>query len=334
PSEPPANDCDGNGVEDADDITNGTALDCNGNGAPDSCDIAGGASQDCDADGIPDDCAADTDGDGIIDSCDGCPNDPAKLDPGTCGCGAVDTIDTDGDGVVDCLDNCPNMPNPGQEDADMDGMGDACDTEACCIDGMTCSDRTATDCKAMGGTPQGPGSDCATAICARVDSARDWVYENLSGVTNCSADFTAILGTDPLPNDSYSYHWTITPPSDRPAGLFVEIMGGNTVHASFKPPERPAFSPGDLPYIVTVTITGNDEGNVGKAVFPITVRALGDVNGDRCVASADSAIITQVEDGLESNPDLMLAADVNCDGSADGFDRQIVDTFLNEGVCP
>jgi len=35
--------------------------------------------------------------------------------------------DTDGDGIGDAVDNCPEIANPDQEDADGDGMGDVCD---------------------------------------------------------------------------------------------------------------------------------------------------------------------------------------------------------------
>jgi hypothetical protein len=106
------------------------APDCNGNGIPDSEDIAAGTSLDCDANGVPDECQPDTDQDGVIDACDGCPNDPHKIAPGVCGCGTPDA-DADHDGTPDCVDGCPNDPDKtepgvcgcGTPDTDTDGDG-------------------------------------------------------------------------------------------------------------------------------------------------------------------------------------------------------------------
>jgi len=39
--------------------------------------------------------------------------------------------DADGDGIPDSIDNCPLTPNPGQEDANGNGIGDVCETIAC-----------------------------------------------------------------------------------------------------------------------------------------------------------------------------------------------------------
>jgi hypothetical protein len=77
--------------------------------------------------GTPD---VDSDGDGVLDCIDNCPSDGAKVDPGACGCGVADT-DSDGDGTPDCLDGCvddafktdPGACGCGFADADTDGDG-------------------------------------------------------------------------------------------------------------------------------------------------------------------------------------------------------------------
>ncbi len=106
-----------------------------------------GYDTDSDGDGI-NDCAdncpntsnddqTDTDNDGAGDVCDDCPNDSGKTEYGDCGCGTADS-DSDGDGVNDCDDGCPNDADKtdpglcgcGKEDVDTDGDGTLdCDDE-------------------------------------------------------------------------------------------------------------------------------------------------------------------------------------------------------------
>ena len=78
----------------------------------------------------------DSDGDGTADCNDVCSDDPAKTDPGLCGCGIAD-VDGDGDGTPDCSDQCPVDPaktDPGAcgcgvADTDANGNGTADCTE-------------------------------------------------------------------------------------------------------------------------------------------------------------------------------------------------------------
>ncbi|MFQ5430497.1 MAG: hypothetical protein ACE5E1_09330 [Phycisphaerae bacterium] len=85
---------------------------------------------DCNRNLVPDDCETDTDGDGVIDDCDGCPLDSAKLDPGPCGCGVADDLgDLDEDGVPNCLDVCPEGDDT--LDCNANGIPDACDDSPC-----------------------------------------------------------------------------------------------------------------------------------------------------------------------------------------------------------
>ena len=109
----------------------------------------------------------DTDGDGVCDEDDNCPNDPNKTEPGVCGCGVADT-DTDGDGVADCNDGCPADPNKtapgvcgcGVADTDTDGDG-----VADCIDGCP-NDPNKTAPGVCGcGTPDTDTDSDGTADC-------------------------------------------------------------------------------------------------------------------------------------------------------------------------
>ena len=89
--------------------------------APDTCE----AFVDCNSNAVHDACELDTDGDGLIDGCDNCPDVPNG--PAQAGIpGVGNQTDSDGDAHGDVCDNCPTHANPDQEDCDGDGTGDVC----------------------------------------------------------------------------------------------------------------------------------------------------------------------------------------------------------------
>jgi outer membrane protein OmpA-like peptidoglycan-associated protein len=101
--------------------------DSDGDGIPDDVDQCPNEPEDFDGfqdeDGCPD---PDNDGDGILDVNDSCPNDPEDIDGFQDEDGCPDP-DNDGDGILDVDDHCPNEPgtpeNNGCPDPDRDGDG-------------------------------------------------------------------------------------------------------------------------------------------------------------------------------------------------------------------
>jgi hypothetical protein len=113
----------------------GVASDSDGDGildAEDNCPDASNPDQaDFDSDGTGDICDDDDDNDTVLDTSDNCPwvanSDQADNDLDLTG-DACDA-DDDNDGVADTADNCPFNQNPDQFDKDSDGFGNVCDSD-------------------------------------------------------------------------------------------------------------------------------------------------------------------------------------------------------------
>lgn len=96
--------------------------DSDGDGVPDNIDLCPETLPGISVDTVG--CPLDTDKDGIPDYLDRCPDTPEGVNVDPLGC----PVDSDGDGVVDYLDKCPDTPSEAQVDSmgcpiDSDGDG-------------------------------------------------------------------------------------------------------------------------------------------------------------------------------------------------------------------
>lgn len=118
-------DCDNNGTVD---VPAGAPLVCTTSATSDGIGKAVAAVIQA---GIAEAKVKDSDGDGVPDLSDNCPNasNPGQSDVDHDSLGDVCDSDNDNDGISNAADNCPLTSNHDQLDTDGDGIGDACDTD-------------------------------------------------------------------------------------------------------------------------------------------------------------------------------------------------------------
>lgn len=119
--------------------------------------------------------------------------------------------DSDGDGIPDVSDNCPDIANPDQADADSDTVGDACDN---CVNtantdqadgdsngiGDACQVSLTIDVQGTGTTNPAQGTsvhESGTQVTLTATPATGWTFDRWEGaVADATAQSTTILLDD------------------------------------------------------------------------------------------------------------------------------------------
>ena len=290
----------------------------------------------------------DSEGDGVFDRCDLCPDasDPGQVDADSNGVGDACQAcsvgnDPDADGVCGPSDNCPAVANVSQADFDADGAGDACDDDDD-NDGLLDTVETNT------GTYVGPTNTGSNPFDA--DSDNDGVTDGVE-VTNGTNPNSAASATPGVP---FHAGRVITSTANGAYSVFaadVDGDGDRDVLSASQYDDKIAWyeNNGASPPVWTPhTITTAADGAV--SVFTADVDGDGDM--DVLSASQSDNKIAWYENNGASPPAWtpltistsaagaisVFAADVDGDGDIDAlsasFDDNKIAWYENNGASP
>jgi len=283
--------------------------------------------------------SADSDGDGIFNFNDNCPED---FNP--------NQEDMDDDGWGDLCDNCVDTANPDQSDVDGDGDGDACDTDID-DDGIL---NPSDNCPYVHNTSQenddtdSLGNACDN--CQFTDNPHQY-DENSDGIGDaCDGELHIQCYACDVPfailNESYyyelwavggiePYQWTKLY-GQPPYGCI--FSGGETATVSGVPLYVPAGQDADTAVISVEAVDSSDPPLVDTMVvmfviyrFPPQSYICGDPNGSGDVDIDDVVYLVNYIFAGGPAPDPLESGDVDCSGNTDIDDVVYLIGFIFSG---
>jgi hypothetical protein len=162
----------------------------------------------------------------------------------------------------------------------------------------------------------------------------NWCYENTPAST-CNRHLSLLqisVVHDPNGNSAYQVAVSVSPTTTAVAEATADVMrwkivGGQHAAEAAGPKGQSAAA------TVQVTVQGTDRGGTGTTTATLTVRHLGDTNGDGFVNAEDKLALNQRLNGVTSACTLR-GADLDADGLVNSLDKLIVNLVLNGLTVP
>ena len=169
------------------------------------------------------------------------------------------------------------------------------------------------------------------AIVATAATDRGWVYQNTPVVTQDRHMVTLTISVDDDPNGNTAYEATVTVDPASAGSVIVEPTA-NPLLWLIKGGISGVDPVGDV--TLNVTVTGIDQGGEGETSAVVTVRQLGDVDGNGAAEPGDISLLIMALNGSPPTGYDDHAFDLDANGGAEPGDVQILINVLNGQPVP